>query len=91
MSDNVINFPNELDVEFTPEEEMRHEETVLAIQSSLMFLCDGIERGSEATWDHIMDASINLAIMAALKCGHELEDVELLFNMLEIERVDFDA
>lgn len=92
MSDNVIDFPKgELNIEFTPEEEMAYDEVVMAVQSSMLFLCDGLERGSDATWEHIMDASINMAIAAGVKSGLDLEDMQLLFNILEIEKIEFDA
>jgi len=92
VTDNIVKFPSkELDIVFTPEEEMKHEEIVHAVTSSLMFQADGIESGSEATWDHIMDAAINVAITAGVNSGLTFDQIELMFNIMQIQEVEYDA
>lgn len=92
MTDNIVKFPsNELDIVFTPEEEMKHEEIVHAVASSLMFHIEGIESGSDANWDHIMDAAINIAITAGVNSGLTHEQIELMFNIMQIHEVEYDA
>ena len=92
MTDNVIKFPDqELDIEFDPEDELYHDEVVVAVQNSLMFLATGLESSTEADWEHIMDAAVNLSISAGLNCGMTLDDMEVMFNAMQIEKVEYDA
>ena len=92
MSNNIVNFPSKgLNVEFTPEEEMKHDEIVNGIQSAVYMLVDGMRSNTDATWDHVFDALVNATISAGLESGLEIEDIEWLFNTMTIQGVQFDA
>ena len=92
VSDNVIKFPKpELDIELVLEEVIKDEELVHAVQTALLIYCNGLTASTDADWHHVFDACINMTVMAGLNMGMELEDVEILFNEMEIERVEYDA
>jgi hypothetical protein len=91
--DKVIKFPktSQHDIELTLEEEGEYDEIVMGVQTALICLCSGLKGNTEADWEHIMDACVNMAITAGINSGLEHEDIEALFNHLTIERVHYDA
>lgn len=93
MSDNVIKFPelSELEIETILEEDALYDEFVVGVQTSLIALCSGLEKNTEANWEHIFDACINMAVTAGLNCDLTHEDIESLFNAMVIEKVQYDA
>lgn len=92
MSDKIIPFPRRgLNVTYTPEDEIRHDEIVSGIQSAVFMLCDGMQRNTDAGWDHVMDALVNATIMSGLECGLELDDIQDLMQNIHIEKIEYDA
>ena len=92
MSDNIVNFPNRgLNIEYTPEDEIRHDEIVSGIQGAVYMLVDGMQKNTDAEWDHVMDALVNATIMSGLECGLELDDIQDLMRNIHIEKIEYDA
>jgi len=91
--DNIINFPkySGLDIDLELEDIEDYDAMVLGVQTAVMSLCNGLKTTTEAEWEHIMDACVNMAVTAGLNCGMELDDIEYLFHSLTIEKVHYDA
>lgn len=91
--DNVINFPDPegLMVDVHLEGSADYDAMVVGVQTAVLSLCNGLHSTTDAEWEHIMDACVNMAVTAAMHCGMELEDIEDLFHSLVIEKVEYDA
>lgn len=92
MSDKVVPFPGKgMEIDFTPEDQIRHDEIVSGIQSAVYMLVDGMQKNTDAEWDHVMDALVNATIMSGLECGLELDDIQDLMRNIHIEKIEYDA
>lgn len=92
MSDNVIKFPKaEMDIGVEFEEAVEDAEMTHAVETAMLIYCNGIVATTDADWHNVMDACINMTVIAGLNMGLELEDVQEMFNQIEIERVEYDA
>lgn len=93
MSDNIYKFPkhDELDIEVELEEMEAHMEKTEAVYTMLQMHVEGIVNSSDADWEHIMDAALNIGINAGLMAGIPIDELQDVLATCAIEEREYDA